>query len=205
MRSIIIIVCDLRQELQLFSGVALLGDRIILVDFAVFEDDHALGVLRDVVFVRDQHERDALLAVEPLKDFHDFDRRARIEVAGWFIGQDDRGLIDQRAGDGHTLLLTAGELIGMAGFAARQPDAGERLRRAFVALGGSETGVEHRQFNVLHRRSAREQIETLKNETDFAVADVGAIVFGKPGHILAVEDVGSARRTVEAADEVHHR
>src|SRR5699024_11079811 len=37
-----------------------------------------------------------------------------IEVAGRFIGQQDRGPVDVGAGDGHALLLTAGELMGQA-------------------------------------------------------------------------------------------
>ena len=35
-----------------------------------------------------------------------------VEVAGRLVGQDDVGVVDQRPGDGHALLLAAGELRG---------------------------------------------------------------------------------------------
>ncbi len=34
----------------------------------------------------------------------------RVEVAGRFVGEDDLGIVDQRAGDGDALLLAAGKL-----------------------------------------------------------------------------------------------
>ena len=36
----------------------------------------------------------------------------RIEVAGRLVGEDEVRIVDQAAGDGHALLLTAGELRG---------------------------------------------------------------------------------------------
>ena len=35
---------------------------------------------------------------------------ARVEVAGRLVGQDELGVVHQAAGDGHALLLAAGEL-----------------------------------------------------------------------------------------------
>src|SRR5215510_15635886 len=95
---------------------------LVASDFAVTEDDDALGVFRDVVFVRDNQQRDAAFAVEPLEDLHDLDRSAAVERASRLVGQDDRRVIDQRPRDRDALLLSARKLIRMIIFAIGQPD-----------------------------------------------------------------------------------
>ena len=60
--------------------------------------------------VRD-HEDGLAAAVDLLEQAQQLIRCARIERAGRFIGQHKLRLRDERAGDGYTLLLSAGELI----------------------------------------------------------------------------------------------
>ena len=43
------------------------------------------------------------------KDLEDLLSRHRIQAAGWLIGDQDRGIIGQRPGDGCPLLLAAGD------------------------------------------------------------------------------------------------
>ena len=60
-------------------------------------------------------------ALQAVKQRHDLDAGLRVEVSGGFVGQDDRRLVHQRARNGDTLPLTAGELIRLvhhAGFHA---------------------------------------------------------------------------------------
>src|SRR6476661_63500 len=80
---------------------------LVARDDAVLDENHAVGKLRDVVLVRDQHDGVAL-AVQLVEQGHDLSAGLRIQVAGGLIGQDDGGLIDQSARDGHALALTAG-------------------------------------------------------------------------------------------------
>ncbi len=80
---------------------------IVLLDLSVLKNDDALGVLRDVRFVRDQHERDAAFAIQPLKYLHHFNRSARIEIAGRLVRQNQCRIVDQRARDRDALLLAA--------------------------------------------------------------------------------------------------
>ena len=51
--------------------------------------------------------------VELLEDAHHLHAVSRVEVAGGLVGEQERGPVDQRAGDGHALLLAAGELRGV--------------------------------------------------------------------------------------------
>ena len=62
---------------------------------------------------------------------------AGIEVAGGFVGQDHERIVDQRAGDGHALLLAAGELVGPVVQAVAQPD---RVRPASRSGRGRREG-----------------------------------------------------------------
>ena len=89
------------------------------------------------------------------------------------------GLVDQRAGDGHALLLAAGELVRDGGPRGRaRPTVSERLQGPLALLVAPADGarVEHRQLDVLQRRGARQQVEPLEDEADLLVADVGQLV-----------------------------
>src|SRR5262245_58986162 len=74
---------------------------------AVAHDDDARGVFGDVRFVR--HEEYRLpLGPDLLKERHHLDARLRVEVACRLVREDELGAIDDRPGDSHPLLLTAG-------------------------------------------------------------------------------------------------
>src|SRR4051794_19750369 len=89
-------------------GGARPGAGAVVDDQAVAHPDDPLGVLGDVVLVGDQDDRLARV-VEPAEHVHDLVARLGVEVAGRLVGQDDVGVVDQRAGDRHPLLLAAGE------------------------------------------------------------------------------------------------
>src|SRR3954447_12075774 len=80
------------------------------LDQAVADADGPPGGVRDVRVVRHQDDGDPLLRVELLEHLEDLLARARIEVAGRLIGEQERGVIDQGPGDRDALLLAAGEL-----------------------------------------------------------------------------------------------
>ena len=94
---------------------------------SVAERHDARAVLGDVRLVRDEHDRQALLAVEPLEDVHHLDARARIEVAGRLVGQQQLRVVHERAGNRHALLLAAGQLVRMMAEPFAQADGAQRL------------------------------------------------------------------------------
>ena len=71
--------------------------------------------------------------------------------------------------------------------------------------GGMATGptVQHRELDVFERSRAREEVEALKNETEFLVSDVGELVLVQLRNINAVEMVGAFGGSVEAAEQIH--
>src|SRR5436305_1048307 len=73
------------------------------------DDAPAHGVDDRLVVRRHQHGRAG--AVDAVEQAHDADRRARVEVPGGLVGQEDQRSVDEGAGDRYALLLTAGQLI----------------------------------------------------------------------------------------------
>src|SRR5262245_12486208 len=104
------------------------GDFLIVHNPAVAEHHRALGVLGDVLLVRDQDDSLAVV-VESLKDRHDLFRRLRVEVAGRLVGQDQLRVVDQSPRDRDALLLAARELARMVILAAFEADDRQALAR----------------------------------------------------------------------------
>ena len=65
-------------------------------------------------------------AVELFEKGEDFDAGFGVEISGGFVGQNNRGVVDQGAGDGDALFLAAGELVGAVAHALAEPDAGSK-------------------------------------------------------------------------------
>ena len=124
---------------------AMLGG--VKVQAAVSEFDAAIGLPRDVWVVRDHQNRVACM-VQLAKNFQDDLFIGFVEIAGGLVGQNNFRLIDQRAGDGHALLLAAGELRRQMRHAFAHPDAAQSffglllIRHAVKIL---------RQHDVLNR------------------------------------------------------
>ena len=104
------------------------GPAFVGGDDAVAHRDDSVGGLGQRRFVRDEHDRQAALAVEISDRREDFLRRPRIEVPGRLVGEQDRRVVDQGAGDRDALLLAAGELVGMAVLPPGEADEGRALR-----------------------------------------------------------------------------
>ena len=105
-------------------------------DLTVAERHDARAVLGDVHLVRDQHHGDAALLVQALEDPHHFDAGPRVEVPGRLVREQDRRVVDQRAGDRDALLLSARQLVRMVVGPVAEPDQIEHLDRALVTFSG---------------------------------------------------------------------
>jgi hypothetical protein len=65
--------------------------------------------------------------------------------------------------------------------------------------------VDERQFHVLGRRRARQQIEALEHETEEMPAQQRALVAPQLADRDALEKIVAGSRRIEAADHVHRR
>ncbi len=143
--------------------------------------------------------------VEPFEQPHDFEAGLRIEVAGGLVRQENRRVVHERARDGHALPLTARQFVGTMGHAIDELHFRERSLRSLQTVLGRHAGVDERQLDVVQRRGSRQQVERLEDEPDLLVADAGQFVVVHLAGLLAVQQIRTLGRGVEAADEIHQR
>ena len=62
-----------------------------------------------------------------------------------------------------------------------------------------------RQHHIFNRREVGNQVELLKNESDFFRAYTVQVARGDAGHILVVNPDFTGCRTIKAADQIHKR
>jgi len=175
---------------------------VIAGDDAVADGDDAVSVLGDVWLMGDEDDG-VSLGVEVVEEGHDLVAGLGIQVAGGFVGEDDGGPIDEGSGDGDALALATGEFIRLVHHAGAEIDGGEHLLGAEDAFGGRGAVIDERQFYIMERGGAGEQVEGLEDEANLLVSDAGKLIVVQLRDIVAVEPVFPLRRGVEAADEVH--
>ena len=147
------------------------------------------------------HEDDgAPLGVELLEEHEYLEAGARVEVARGFVGEDYGGVVDQGAGYGYALHLSARHLVAVVVEPLAQSYGLEGDDGTLLALVGTHGGVVHeRQLDILHAGGLGEQVVVLEDEPYLAVAQNGAVVAAHGAHAHTVEVVFAARRRVEAA------
>src|ERR1700722_3921777 len=84
-----------------------------------------------------------------------------VEIAGGLVGEDQLGMIDQRASDGDTLLLAAGKLRWEMADAAGESGTGERGASLGFVGGAMEILREH---DVFESSEIRDEVKLLEDE-----------------------------------------
>ena len=110
---------------------------------------------------------------------------------------------DDCAGNGHTLLLAAGEFRGRMVFPLEQPHTIQGLSCRLMALFGGDPAVKQRQFHVFQRRGARKEIKPLKHKPHAAAPQKSALIFGERFHMHAFKEVLPGGGAVEGPDDIH--
>src|SRR5690349_7686713 len=129
------VTADLRQS-RLVMGLAPSAlARDVLYDGTVPEQDAAPRVACHIGVVGDDDDGDAL-AVELAQKAHDVGRRLAIERTRGLVGQQQLGIVDERAGDRHALLLATRELLGMVVEPIAEPDLLQPQPRLPLGIGG---------------------------------------------------------------------
>src|SRR5260370_40553342 len=65
--------------------------------------------------------------------------------------------------------------------------------------------IKQRQLDILPRRCARQEIKTLKDETDFAIANISEPIAIKARNIRTIQNVMARIRSIGPTDELHPR
>ena len=177
----------LQDQADEFHAVAHLFD-----ERALLEMQQVRGALGGVRVVRHHDDRLLELLVQPLQQREDFRRRLRIEVAGRLVGDEQRRIGDDRAGDRDALLLAAGELPRIVLSPGRRARRCERGHDVLAALRLRELRQQQRQLDVLERRQHRDQVVELEDEPDVPRAPRGERALGQAAD-LGVADPDRCR------------
>ena len=171
---------------------------------SVAETDDPFGVRGDVVLVR-HHDDRASLVVQPGEQLHDLQGRFRVQVAGGFIRQNEIRIVDQAAGDGHALLLAAGQLRRPVPQPLAQADHRGQGVAAFFGLPVDAALVVQRHLDVLDDRQLRNQVVRLEHEADPAGANPRQFAIVHLGHVVVAQEVRAGRGLVQATQEIQQR
>ena len=176
-----------------------------LHDPAVAQGDRPAAALGDLHVVRHDDDGRAEARVQVADQREDLLAGARVEIAGRFVGEQNRRIDRQRAGDRDALALAARELVGQM----LQPVPSWTSVSSSVArsctLRARPAAQMQRQPDVLEARQRRQQIEELKDEADLVAPDPRQPVVGQAGERFAVDADVAGGRPIEAADQIEQR
>ena len=120
-----------------------------------------IGGLR---IVRHHHDGLAVFTVQQREQVENFVRRIPVQVTRRFVADQQRRVRDQRARDGDTLPLAAGEFTG---FVAAGPARRSAAPSRHSSVGPRRVSSAQRQFDVALCRQHRQQVVELEHEADF--------------------------------------
>src|SRR5512139_1666545 len=154
--------------------------------------------------VRDEDDRLALLRVQPLQELHHRVGHRGVEVARRLVGPHDRWLGDQRTGDGHALLLAAGELVRAVLRAQSEAHCLQHVEAALSCLTRGGAGEQERQLDVLHRVEDGDQVERLEDKAHGPRPGVGAFSVAHREEVATADRDDPFVDVVEAGQAVEH-
>ena len=142
----------------------------VRADDAVGEVHRARGVLGRQLRVVGDHDDQTVLG-DLSEQVHDLHRGMGVKRAGGLVGQHDLRIVDERAGDGDALHLTARKLARLLVQMLGQPDRCQGLLGAAGALGLPHARERQRQLHVLQDGLVRDEVVALEHEPDAVVAE----------------------------------
>src|SRR5262245_20735819 len=80
-----------------------------------------------------------------------------------------------------------------------------RCRTPMPLFGRHWCAVQHWQLDVLQGARARQEIESLEDESDLPIANQRELALRQTRDVAAVELVDAARRPIETPGEMHER
>ena len=126
-----------------------------------------------------------------------------VQRACRFVGQNDGRVADKGAGDGHTLLLAAGELVGLVPELAAQTHLFQRCDGAAAALAAAHACVDEGDFHVFQQGQLGQQIILLEDEAQLLVPDGRQLTAVHLADVAAVQQIPAVGGHIQTADDVH--
>jgi len=123
---------------------------------------HAVAARGQCGVVGHKHQRCAVVAVAPKQQLDDLLPRGLVEIAGWFVGDNDGGIWRDRARQRDALLFAARKLHRIVVQPIGEPHRLEQRPRARLAIAFAVQFI--RQQDILKSRQRRNQLIRLKDE-----------------------------------------
>ena len=161
------------------------------------------------------HQHGGAQGVDPLQQAHDLQGPGGVQIPRGLVGDDGAGVVQQGPGDGHPLLLAAGELRGQAAALVGQAHQVQAVGDALFDLLGPGPHRPHGEDHVVVDALVLDEAEILEDDPhrppqqgDLPLLDVpqGEAVDHHPalgGLHLADEDLD--HRALSAARGAHHK
>src|SRR5271166_5736891 len=130
-------------------------------------------VFRGVRVMGNHDDGFAEALVQLFQNLENFRGGMAVEIAGRLVGEDERGIADDRARDGDTLLLASTELFGEMVDAIFETDELKGGQDMIAALLRSHLSKKQWRFNIFKRSEDGDQIESLEDVADMRIAPVG--------------------------------
>src|SRR5260370_39639864 len=111
-----------------------------------------------------------------MDQLHDFIGAVAVEVAGGLVAEEKGWVGDDGAGDGYTLLLSAGELARIVVHAVGEADDAERGFDVLAAIGSRELGEQKRELDVLESGEHGNEVVHLNDENEVARTSLRELV-----------------------------
>ena len=137
------------------------------MDATVDEVDTTVGFDGDFFAVGDENDGGFFFSGELGDEIDDHGAGGGVEIAGGFVGEKDRGLVDEGTGEGSSLELSTGELVGAMVGAVGELDGFKEIVGTVTSRGVDTSGEEERKEDVFFDCKGGEEVEELKNEADF--------------------------------------
>ena len=126
----------------------------------------------------------------------------RVERAGGFVREHEVPLADQGTGDGHPLLLAAGQLVGEPRAVPVEVHFGQCGEGEPARLAHTGTVEFQRKRDVLRGGEAGQQVEVLEDVADAAAAQCGQGAPAGASECRAVDEDLALGRAVQATGQV---
>jgi hypothetical protein len=112
------------------------------VDATVDEGDPAIGGSGNFFAVGDENDGGFFFSGELGDEIDDHGAGRGVEIAGGFVGEKDRGLVDEGTGEGGSLELSTGQLVGAMVGAVGELDGFKEIVGTVTSRGVYTSGEE---------------------------------------------------------------
>src|SRR5215471_13498624 len=165
------------------------GEAAVAFDMPITKANVTAGISGDILFVSYKNNRNAVIPVERAQQGHHLMTPFGIEVSGRFISENYGRTGDQCACNSDALLLAAGQFGRGMVSAVSETHERERACRQHMARRATHAAINQRQFEILERGRALQEVEPLKHKTDIVAPDESALIARQSADIDAAEEI----------------